>query len=225
MSLAMGVAWAGPVRSEADRCDSGFERGDGGDWSGPWGGGTDGGEGRGEIVTDKPGEFVRSGRRAVRMTVWDNGSSNAMAWAFLAEKHVCKPGARIRAGAHFYASSLHEPLPKQAVAQLRVEYYYDRSCESQIPTHVKLSEPFSLQAGSPADTWQAVELNDRVPPGATCLKFTILVLADQPGATPGTVWVDDVFIEQARGSGRSHADGGETGDVVAQAHWWQRLCR
>lgn len=225
LGAAIAVAMAGPGRAETDRRESGFERGDAADWSGPWGGGTEGGEGRGGIITLQPGDFVRTGRRAARLSVWDGGASNAIAWAFMAEKHVCRPGARIRAGAQFYASSTNEPLPQGAVGQLRVEYYYDHSCESQIPTHVKLSEPFSLKAGHQPDAWQAVELSDRVPPGATCLKFTILLMAEQPGPRPGTLWVDDVFLEQTRGSGRSQADASEAGPSVAQARWWQRLCR
>lgn len=224
-ALLAGIVSVSVTAAEVDRCDVGFERGDAYEWAGPWGGGTDGGQGRGGIVSAKDGEFVRSGRRAVRMSVWDDGGSNAVAWAFMAEKHACTPGARIRAGAQVYTSSTQEPLPASAVAQVRIEYYYDRSCESQIPTHVKLSEPFSLAAGRRPDAWELVEVSDRVPPGATCLKITILLMAEHPGTKPGTMWVDDTFIEQIRTPGRTRADAGDEAGRVAAAHWWQRLCR
>jgi hypothetical protein len=196
-----------PVEAaEFERCDHGFESCEADDWSGPWGGGTGGGSGRGAVVAAGGGQHVRSGRHAARLSVWDDGGSNAVAWVFLSERRACRAGARIRAGAHVYGSSTTEPLPNHALVQIRVEYYYDRSCESQIPTHVMLSEPFSPQHGSVPDAWQALEVRDRAPEGAVCVKVTILLLCERPGPRPATVWVDDLFLEQGRGRGPSDSD-------------------
>lgn len=221
---------AGPTaRAGTDR--SGFEADESCEWSGPWGGGMDGGAGKGDFVTPAPGDFVRSGKRALRLSVWDNGASNATGWAFLAQKLPCASGARVRAGASFYASSSVLPVPSGAVAQLRLEYYYDQTCESQIPTHVMLSEPFSLADGRQPDVWHAVEVRDRVPDGATCLKFSIVLLARRPGRVPGAIWVDDTFVDLARGRNARAREATPEMPAVTPAtvaprrSWWQRLFR
>lgn len=208
-----------PCASWAEIDHSGFELTDDCEWSGPWGGGMEGGGGKGEYVHRSARNFVRSGKRAVRLMVWDDGTTNAVGWAFLAQKLPCRPGSRVRAGANFFASSSVMPLPPGAVAQLRLEYYYDGSCESQIPTHVMLSEPFTLANGHRADEWQAVELQDRVPPNAQCMKLSILLMAEHPGGQPGAVWVDDTFLDVALVGARAARDAGST---PPPAPWWRR---
>lgn len=167
-----------------------------GNWVGPWGHGALGGHGSGSFVDGGSDDFVRSGDRSLRLTVSDDGNPNAVAWAGISQTQKCMPGSKVRAGAWIYSSPDHHPPTEgRAMAQLRLEYFEDDYAEYVIPTHISLSTPFTSTAGYEPDTWHLIQLYDRVPDMARTVKFSILLLSQQPNHQPKMVWVDDAFLE------------------------------
>ncbi|OQW95382.1 MAG: hypothetical protein BWK77_07555 [Verrucomicrobia bacterium A1] len=163
-------------------------------WLGPEGGGHCGGGGDGELVGVGTGNYVHTGKQAVRLVVWDDGNPAAASWAGVMRILPCAAGRRIRVGAWLYFSSETLPLRSDALAQLKIEYFEDPKAERLIPTHLFLSAPFD-PAGYKPDTWHRIEAADRAPQDARSMKFSIVVTARNMGGRREAVWLDDLFVE------------------------------
>lgn len=188
--LALCISWG-----HANLAELGFENGLKG-WSEPWGYGTLGGHGEGQFVEADESNFVRSGERALRLTVRDDGTANAVAWAGISYQQEVEPGSKIRAGAYlFYSAHDSPPTEGRALAQLRLEYYSDALAKEVIPTHISLSSPFTSTGDSENGAWHLLQVYDRVPEEARTLKYTIMLLSQRPNGEEKKIWVDDAFIE------------------------------
>jgi len=196
--VAILVLLAGiSVWGKASLTQPGFESDSEGAWVGPWGYGALGGSGGGRIVLKGEADgFVRSGDRAVRLSVSDDGNPSAVAWSGISQLQSCFPGDKVRAGVWvYYDEELSPPSEGLALAQLRLEYFQDDLGEQIIPTHISLSTPFSSSSGYAPNTWHLVQVYDRVPSLAQSVKFSILLLSQIPNHQEKTVWVDDAFLE------------------------------
>lgn len=194
--IVMGIMAGGALLTSAalQVHELGFEKP--GEWLGPWGFGTLGGQGSGKFVQKTDGAAVRSGEKALLLTVEDDGSPKAVAWAGSSHMERCIPGSKVKAGAWFrYSSSDSPPTEGRAVGQLRLEYFEDGEGQQLIPSHVSMSAPFTSSADNISEFWHLVELYDRVPDQAQSMKFSILLLSQQPNGQKKQVWVDDAFLE------------------------------
>jgi hypothetical protein len=166
------------------------------DWQGPFGGGVSGGNGTGRLITTGQTDFVRSGTGALRLMVYDDGQSNAMAWSGISRTMACQPGQRIRAGVWLYYSSTVFPLlPDGATFQVRLEYFSDEDAHEINPHRVRISQPFGVIEGHPSDAWTLVETCDRVPAGSRAVKMSLVLSNDKPAGCRQAVWADDAYLD------------------------------
>ncbi len=150
-------------------------------WKGPEGGGSSGGGGGGCIVSRSSNEFVRTGKQAVRLVIWDDGSPESVSWAGLMKIAKCSAGRKVHVGAWVFFSSDILPMDSGcASAQLKVEYFQDESAEELIPTHIYLSAPFSPDSLE-ANKWHLLEAVDRAPQHARSMKFSVVVTGQKLG--------------------------------------------
>lgn len=188
-----GLLITGSVLTAARTTDLGFE--DVTQWVGPWGQGALGGQGKAAIVSGQGGHPVRTGERSLHLSVEDDGSPNAVAWAGTSHLEPCLGGGKIRAGAWFnYSSQDNFPTEGLAAGQLRLEYFADEIGQELIPDRASLSSGFPAKEDA-TSSWGLVELYDRVPPEARSVRFSILLLSQKPTGQKKEVWVDDAFLE------------------------------
>lgn len=180
--------------SRAQLVQSSFEEALSSTWRGPEGGGWGGGDGAGLIVDLGKEEFVRTGQRAVRLCVWDDGSPEAAAWAGVMQVLPCSPRRKVHVGAWLYFSSKVLPLRGEACAQLKIEYFEDDQARRLIPSHIFLSPPCEPVSYKP-DTWHLIQATDRAPQCAKSLKFSVVVTARKLAGRREAVWLDDMFVE------------------------------
>jgi hypothetical protein len=180
--------------SRAQIVQSSFEEPLSPTWKGPEGGGACGGFGDGCVVSIGKEDFVRSGKRAVKLTVGDDGNPNAMAWAGVMQTLPCAAGRKVRVGAWLYYSSALLPLLNTSQAQLKIEYFEDKEARQLLPTHIFLSTPFNPATYKP-DAWHLIEAFDRAPQSASSMKFSIVITSQKATAKRQAIWLDDMFVE------------------------------
>ena len=172
----------------------GFEECEEAPFEGPYGGGAYGGSGGGRLVAGGAGDFVRSGKQAVRLEVWDDGSKESVAWAGIMQTVMCDLRRKVQAGVWLYFSSSVLPLQPGAQAHLRVEYFEDPEGTRMIPGCVYVSPP--LDPGVHAsDTWHLVEVHGRIPPESKSLRVSVVVMGQGLKGQPQAIWVDDLCVE------------------------------
>ena len=174
-------------------------------WTGPEGGGACGGFGNGCVVSIGKKDFIRSGKRSVKLTVGSDGDPNAMAWAGMMRTLPCTGGKKVRVGAWLYYSSTLLPLQNTSQTQLKIEYFEDTDAKQLLPDHVFLSPPFNSESYE-SDTWHLIEAFDRAPKNAASMKFSIVITAQKVTCQQQAVWLDDMFVEvqTPKGSGKRH---------------------
>ena len=180
--------------SRAQIVQSSFEEPLSPTWKGPEGGGACGGFGEGSVVSIGKEDFVRSGKHAVKLTVGDDGTPNAMAWAGVMQTLPCGSGRKVRVGAWLYYSSALLPLLNTSQAQLKIEYFEDAEAKQLLPGHIFLSTPFNPATYKP-DTWHLIEAFDRAPQNASSMKFSIVVTSPKATCRRQAVWLDDMFVD------------------------------
>ncbi len=164
-------------------------------WKGPVGGGANGGCGGGTLVSSDKGDHVHGGRHALRLEVWDDGSSDhAVAWAGVLHHMSCRPGAPVRAEGWVYFSSTNAPLIENSSVHLQIEFFRDADGEQLMPEYVCVSPPVNPSTHS-FDEWHRVSLRGRVPAEARSLRAGLIVTAHRLGGRRQTVWVDDLLVE------------------------------
>jgi hypothetical protein len=178
-------------------------------WIGPVGGGTSGGAGGGTLVSLNEGNYVRGGRHALRLEVWDDGSSrHAVAWAGVMHHMSCTPGTRVNAEGWVYFSSTNAPLTENGAVHLQVEFFRDAAGEDLMPEYVCVSPPVNPTTHA-FDQWHRIDIRGRVPDGARSLRAGLIVTAQHLGGRKHAVWVDDLCIElKGRSGSVAKADGG-----------------
>jgi len=187
---------------------SGFEKDSSMTWDGPAGGGVFGGQGSGSIVLSGDTDFVHSGLRSIRLRIWDDGNSDAVAWAGIMHTLPCERRRRVRVGAWLYFSSTIYPLDTSASAHLRVEYFEDLEGNTLIPGRVHLSPPLDISTYK-ADTWHQLEATDRIPPQARSLRVSVVLTAHRLEGKTEAVWLDDLYVDLYPGvfpRGQRHPD-------------------
>jgi hypothetical protein len=180
--------------SRAQIVQSSFEEPLSPTWTGPEGGGSCGGFGEGSVVSIGKEDFVRSGKHAVKLTVGDDGSPNAMAWAGVMQTLPCSPGKKVRVGAWLYYSSAQLTLHNTAQAQLKIEYFEDKEAKQLLPCHIFLSTPFNPATYKP-DAWHLIEAFDRAPQNACSMKFSIVITSQEATCRRQAIWLDDMFVD------------------------------
>ena len=180
--------------SRAQIVQSSFEEPLSPTWQGPEGGGACGGFGEGSVISIGKEDFVRSGKHAVKLTVGDDGTPNAMAWAGVMQTLPCAAGKKVRVGAWLYYSSAILPLSDSSQAQLKIEYFEDKEAKQLLPGHIFLSTPFNPSTYKP-DTWHMIEAFDRAPRNACSMKFSIVVTSQKATCVRQAIWLDDMFVE------------------------------
>ncbi len=198
--LAAGLASV-VLLCRAQHVESSFEAPLSPTWLGPEGGGDRGGHGGGRAVSAGEHDFARTGQRAIRLEVWDDGAPEAMAWAGVMEILPCNPSRKVRVGAWIYVSSTVMPLCGDTVAQLKIEYFSDPNATQLLPTHIYLSPPFD-PADHKADTWHRIEVTDRAPQSAASLKFSVVVTAQRLNGRKQALWLDDLYADVQRTTSR-----------------------
>ena len=164
-------------------------------WKGPIGGGVYGGAGAGVLVSSDMGEPVHGGQQALRLEVWDDGSSpQAVAWAAVMHHMPCSPSARVQAEGWVYFSSTNAPLRETGSVHLQVEFFRDADGEELMPQYVCVSPPVN-PATYQGDQWHRLELQGRIPSEARSLRAGLIVTAHGLGGRKQAVWVDDLLIE------------------------------
>lgn len=186
-------------------------------WMGPVGGGANGGAGGGTLVTAEQNNYVHGGRHALRLEVWDDGSSsNAVAWAGVMHQMVCTPGARVYAEGWVYFSSTNAPLTENGSVHLQVEFFRDTRAEDLMPEYVCVSPPVNPSTHA-FDHWHRLDIRGRVPDGARSLRAGLVVTAQRLGGRKNAVWVDDLSVSlRARSDSlaeAAHGDGREASEV------------
>ncbi|MFH0953406.1 MAG: hypothetical protein V1873_03655 [Verrucomicrobiota bacterium] len=196
--------------SRAQLVQSSFEEPLSPTWHGPEGGGAEGGNGDGLVVTLDADDFVRTGEHSIRLRVWDDGSPSALSWAGMMQILPCRAGRKVRVGAWLYCSSSVLPMRGESCAQLKIEYFEDDRAQRLIPTHLFLSPPFNPRTYKP-DAWHLIEACDRAPQYARSLKFSVVITAQKLNGEKQAVWLDDMFVEMQppKPVGASGGDGGK----------------
>lgn len=159
-------------------------------WEGPRGGGAHGGAGAGSLSR----EYTRSGKRAMKLEVWDDGSDQAIAWAGVTHTMPCPASGRVEAESWIYFSSTQAPLGKTAAVHLQIEFFRDAAGEDLIPQHVCVSPPVNPET-HPLDQWHRIEVKSRIPAEAKSLRAGVLVTAQRLQRRKQAVWVDDLRVE------------------------------
>lgn len=170
-------------------------------WKGPIGGGSHGGCGGGTLVSSDQGEHVHGGRHALRLEVWDDGSSpQAVAWAGVMHHMPCSPDARVQAEGWVYFSSTNAPLRENGSVHLQIEFFQDADGEELMPQYICVSPPIN-PATHQFDQWHRVDLRGRIPDKARSLRAGLIVTAYRLGGKKQAVWVDDLSIEVTKRKG------------------------
>lgn len=184
-------------------------------WEGPYGGGSHGGQGGGVIVSDGPEDFVRTGKHAVRLDVWDDGSSESIAWAGITQRLPCDLRRSVRAAVWLYFSSSVRPLTEGTCALLRIEYFEDPDGLDLIAQHMYVSKPLRPDSHS-SDVWHQVEARDRIPTDAKSLRVSIVLTGQGMAGKTQAVWVDDLCVEvqPVSGTNRKPCKRGDGPDSV-----------
>lgn len=155
------------------------------------------------MVSSEHGDHVHGGRHALRLEVWDDGSSpQAIAWASVMHHMPCCPGARVQAEGWVYFSSTNAPLGENGSVHLQIEFFQDADGEELMPQYICVSPPVN-PATHQFDQWHRVDLRGRIPDTARSLRAGLIVTAYRLGGKKQAVWVDDLSIEVTRRKGGS----------------------